>query len=86
MDLVSPLPKTEGKSIPSGACGPYLPKWAEAFPLEKYSADEVAKRYVEEVTCRFGAPEILLTDRRKQFIGTLVSNINFLLSTRKPNV
>lgn len=85
MDLIGPLPKTYRGNKYILVMIDYLTKWVEAFALPKDTAEAVAEKFVEEVVCRFGAPEILLTDRGKQFLGKLMSQVNRLLGIRKEN-
>jgi transposase InsO family protein len=47
----------------------YLTKWVEAFPIKDQKAEMVARVLVEEVICRQGAPERLLSDRGLNFLS-----------------
>ena len=51
MDIVGPLLKTARGHKYLLVMVNYLTKWAEAFPLTKDSAAEVAQCYVKEVVC-----------------------------------
>ncbi len=50
----------------------YLTKWVEAFAVPDQSADTIAKLLVEEVSCRHGTPEQLLSDRGANYQSELV--------------
>ena len=41
----------------------YLTKWIEAFAVPNQTAETVAKILIEEIFCRHGAPEHLLSDQ-----------------------
>ena len=60
----------------------YLTKWVEAFPLKDQKAETVARVMVEEVICRHGAPEQLLSDRGSNFLSGLICR---LLQMKKVN-
>ncbi|XP_053389855.1 protein NYNRIN-like [Mercenaria mercenaria] len=47
-------------------------KWCEAFPLRTQEATEVAAILFKEVICRYGAPNVLVSDRGQQFLSQLV--------------
>ena len=47
-------------------------KWSEAFPLRTQEATEVAAVLFKEVICRYGAPNVLVSDRAQQFLSQLV--------------
>ena len=63
----------------------YLTKWVEAFPIQDQRAETVAKLLVEEVVCRYGAPERLLSDRGSNFMSDLMANVCCLLDIKKVN-
>ena len=53
----------------------YLTKWVEAFAVSQ-SAETIA---CQEIFCRHGAPEELLSDRGANFLSELISEICKLL-------
>ena len=63
----------------------YLTKWVEAFPLKDQKAETVARVMVEEVICRHGAPERLLSDRGSNFLSGLITEVCRLLQMKKVN-
>ena len=63
----------------------YLTKWVEAFPIPDQQAETVARLLVEEVVCRYGAPERLLSDRGSNFMSELIANVCRLLNIEKVN-
>ena len=54
----------------------YLTKWVEAFPVTDQHAETVARLLVEEVICRHGAPERLLSDRGANFLSDLMAEVS----------
>ena len=63
----------------------YLTKWAEAFAIPNQSAPTIARILVEEIFCRHGAPEHLLSDRGANFLSELMQEVCKLLSIKKVN-
>ena len=63
----------------------YFTKWAEAFAVPDKKAETVAKLLVEQIVCRHGIPEELLSDRGANFLSTLVQDICKILGVRKIN-
>ena len=63
----------------------YLTKWVEAFPIKDQKAETVARVLVEEVICRHGAPERLLSDRGSNFLSELIAEVCRLLQIKKIN-
>ena len=63
----------------------YLTKWPEAFAIPDQTAETIAKVLVEEVICRHGIPEELLSDRGVNFLSSLIQEICELLGMRKIN-
>ena len=63
----------------------YLTKWVEAYPIQDQKAETVARVLVEEVICRHGAPERLLSDRGSNFLSELIAEVCRLLQIKKIN-
>lgn len=57
----------------------------EAFAVPTQTAETIAKLLVEEIFCRHGAPEHLLSDRGTNFLSDLVREVCHLLSATKVN-
>ena len=57
----------------------HFTKWCEMVPTPDQLATTVARVYVENVFCRFGASKILLSDRAKNFTSELIADINEIL-------
>ena len=63
----------------------YLTKWVEAFPMADQRAETVARLLVENVVCRHGVPEELLSDRGANFLSELMQSVCDLLGMKKVN-
>lgn len=79
------LPLTESGNKYVVVFADYLTKWVEAFAVPDQSATAIAKLLVEEVFCRHGAPEQLLSNRGANFLSELVLEICELLRIKKVN-
>jgi len=80
MDLVGPLPLTPRGNKYLLTFTEYLSGWPEAFAIKDDKAETVAKHFVEDWVCRYGAPEIVNSDRGRQFIGELMQEVCRLLA------
>ena len=64
----------------------YLTKWAEVVAVPDQTAKTVARLFVEEVVCRHGAPQELLSDRSPNFMSELFLEVCRLLDVKKVNI
>jgi hypothetical protein len=85
MDILGPLPTTENGNKYILVFSDYLTRWTEAFAVPETSSKTVARIFVEEIVCRHGAPEQLLTDRGSNFMSKLSKQIYSLLRIKKLN-
>ena len=79
------LPLTENGNKYVVVFQDYLTKWVEAFAVPNQTAETIAKLLVEEIFCRHGAPEHLLSDRGTNFLSDLVQEVCRLLNVTKVN-
>jgi transposase InsO family protein len=63
----------------------YLTKWPEAFAIPDQKAETVAKLFVEQIVCRHGTPEELLSDRGTNFLSSVIQEVCQLLNIKKIN-
>ena len=83
MDILGPLPETERGNRYILVITDYFTKWTEAFPMSNMEAHTVAKLFVYNFVCRFGAPDYLHTDEGRNFESNLFSEICKLLGVSK---
>jgi transposase InsO family protein len=81
-DMLGPLPVTPQGYRYILTFTDHFTKWVEAFPIKTATAGEVAQHFVESIICKFGAPDCLLMDRGKAFIGELMEEVNKFLEVR----
>ena len=63
----------------------YLTKWVEAYPTPDQTAMTIARLFVDNIVCRHGIPEQLLSDRGSNFLSELIQGICDLLGVKKLN-
>jgi len=61
----------------------YFTRWAEAFPVESLDTLTFVRVMVDEVLCRHGVPERLLSDRGTNFISELAKSFYETLEINK---
>ena len=83
MDILGPLPETPRGNKYVLVISDYFTKWCEALPMANMEAATVARLFVSEFVCRFGAPESLHTDQGRNFESTLVKEMCRLLGIHK---
>ena len=54
----------------------YFSRWPEAKPLKEANAQTVAEFIYDEIICRFGAPQIIQTDRGTHFANEVIKNLS----------
>ena len=83
VDIMGPLPESDGRNSYILVVGDYFSKWMEAFPIPDQEATTVAQKLVDEIFCRFSAPEQLHSDQGKQFESALIKEICNILNISK---
>ena len=63
----------------------YFSKWAEAFAVPDQQAPTIARLLVDNIICRHGVPEELLSDRGSNFLSDLMMEICRILGIKKLN-
>ena len=79
------LPLTEQGNCYAAVFMDYFTKWPEAFAIPDQKATTIAKLFVEQIICRHGVPEELLSDRGANFLSTLIQEICCVLGVKKLN-
>ena len=75
MDIVGPLPMTEGKSYILTMIDRKT-RWPEAVPLSNISASNVAKHLVQTWIACYGIPNHIITDQGTQFESSLFDSLS----------
>jgi len=83
LDILGPLPESDLGNRFLLVVGDYFTKWTEAYPIPNQEAITVARKLVDEFICRFGAPETLHTDQRRNFESKLFKELCRLLGIEK---
>ena len=63
----------------------YFTKWVEAFAVADQQAQTIARLLVENIVCRHGVPQELLSDRGSNFLSDLILEICSILGVQKVN-
>ena len=79
------LPQTVNGNCYVAVFMDYMTKWPEAFAIADQTAETIAKLFVEQIVCRHGIPEELLSDRGANFLSTLMQEVCKLLRVKKLN-
>ena len=74
MDIVQ-LPLTTDGNRYVACFLDYLTKWVEAFAIPDQRAETITKLFVENIICRHGVPEQLLSDRGTNFLSDLIQGV-----------
>ncbi|KAG5565622.1 hypothetical protein RHGRI_001511 [Rhododendron griersonianum] len=75
MDLVGPIRPALRKNRWILAATEVYTKWVEAVPLKKATGDAVATFIKENIICRFGIPQMILSDNGTPFINHHVGGL-----------
>jgi hypothetical protein len=79
IDIIGPLsPNTQGNRVIL-TCIDNFTRWPEAIPLPDQRAHTVARALVENVICRYGVMEKIISDCGRNFISALFREICSLL-------
>ena len=75
MDILGPLPMTpEGNKYVLLVVDRFS-RWCEAFPIKDQQAVTVANILYKEIFARYGSPRVIVSDRGKNFLSTLVKSL-----------
>ncbi|KAH9085199.1 hypothetical protein LEN26_020572, partial [Aphanomyces euteiches] len=83
VDALGPLPTTENGNKYILVFGDYFIRWIEAFPVPDLRTSTFSRTLIDEVLCRFGVPNRLLSDRGSNFISELAETMYTTLGIHK---
>jgi hypothetical protein len=75
IDFVGPLPITEAGNKYIIVAIDYFTKWVEAKAVKVNNAEEVAIFIYEEIICRHGCPQKILSDRGTHFNNNMIKEL-----------
>lgn len=75
IDIVGPLPLTNKGNRYIITAMDYFTKWPEARALKAANAEEVSKFIYEDIICRHGCPQKILTDRGSHFNNQTITTM-----------
>lgn len=82
IDCFGPLPQTFDGNRFGVVVTDYFTKFVEAFAVPNIKATTIARLFVENIICRHGAPEILMSDRGTNFLSEVVQETCKLLGVK----
>ncbi|MEW8547773.1 MAG: integrase, partial [Candidatus Thiodiazotropha sp.] len=83
IDILGPLPKSKEGYRYILMIVDAFSKWTEALPLHTMEAREIAWKLYDEIICRFGCPDSILTDRGQNFMSLLLKELCHILRITK---
>lgn len=82
MDLTGPFPLTGRGNCYIMVLKDALTKWVEIFAIDEKDMVTVQMEYLEQFLSRYGAPQILITDRGTEFKNKVAKQIAKLFGSR----
>ena len=82
IDILGPLTPSTGKHI-------YIllvvcaTGWCECFPLKSQESSVIAQVLYSEIICRYGSPDVIVSDRGRNFMSRLVSALCELFQIKR---
>ena len=83
IDILGPLPKSKEGFRYILMIVDSFSKWTEALPLHTMEAREIAWQLYDEIICRYGCPDSILTDRGQNFMSLLLKELCKILQITK---
>jgi hypothetical protein len=83
LDVVGPLPATQGGNKYILTCQDDLSKYVVAVPIRRQDAETVAKAFAEKVVLTYGTPQIVQSDKGANFISEVFQNTCKIFGIKK---
>ncbi|KAH9103881.1 hypothetical protein AeMF1_019899, partial [Aphanomyces euteiches] len=83
VDALGPLPTTNRGNKYILVFADYFTRWVEAFPVADLKTSTFSRVLIDEVLCRFGIPDKLLSDRGSNFVSELATTMYTTLGIHK---
>lgn len=83
LDIVGPTTLTDNDNRYILTFQDELTKYAEAIPIKNQESSTIATEFVNNIVCRHGIPESVLTDQGANFLSQIFKNMCKLLKLRK---
>ena len=61
----------------------YVTKWVEAYPVEDQTSETIARLLIDNVVCRHGVPNQLLSNRGPNLLSELILDVCEILGIKK---
>jgi transposase InsO family protein len=85
VDLMGPLPPTKQGNTYIVVFTDYFTRWVEAVPLPNKASKTVATAFVQEILCRYGSCNELLSDRGTEFLSNMMQEVCKICDIKKKN-
>jgi IS30 family transposase len=82
LDIVGPLPTTQGNLKFAFVAVEYFTKWIEARAVSTITSKTAQKFFWQNIVCRFGVPSELTVDNGKQFDSQDFKDFFFSIGTK----
>lgn len=83
VDILGPLPKTANGNRYIVVFIDYFTKYVEAFAIPDQETEVIARKLLDEVVYRYGAPSRIVSDRGSQFTSALLKDLTKIMNTKK---
>ena len=83
MDFEGPLPTTEQNNTYILVITDHYSNYVEAFPVQDITSKITAKILFNHIFCKYGSPEVIISDRGTHFTASIITELCELMQTQK---
>ena len=83
IDIVGPFPATNRNNEYIVTVVDHFTRYAEAWSTNDITSDAIASEFIKRIICRYGIPDILVSDRGSPFTSTLAAHIHRALHIKR---